>query len=350
MHEDATTGTTGQDRAGDAGQRSCSRTPPPAGPRSAAPPGRPSGPPSRVPARSAGRPPPWPARGVETARESAARVAAGGLDRCAAGRPGRRGAGPGGAGRRRGAGARARAGRRRGAVRTPAAPPLAVGGGRSRRGRRGRSRRGARACSGSSGRTRPAPRSPTSWWPWSTPSPAGGSRPTGLTPGVPWRGCSASNGRFRTSRAPEPTACASRCRPSADRGSFPSYRRGACSWRAGPSARRVARLRSGRDAGPSCRRRVVGWRRGDSNPQPPPCKGGALPVELRPPEARGCGPRAQRRSGATPASAHRSRSACCAALRRRRPTAASAARARRRADRRTGPPGGGVERGGPGRT
>ncbi len=25
------------------------------------------------------------------------------------------------------------------------------------------------------------------------------------------------------------------------------------------------------------------WRRGDSNPRPPPCKGGALPVELRPP-------------------------------------------------------------------
>src|SRR4051812_40652411 len=24
------------------------------------------------------------------------------------------------------------------------------------------------------------------------------------------------------------------------------------------------------------------WRRGDSNPQPPPCKGGALPLELRP--------------------------------------------------------------------
>jgi hypothetical protein len=28
---------------------------------------------------------------------------------------------------------------------------------------------------------------------------------------------------------------------------------------------------------------VSGWRRRDLNPQPPPCKGGALPVELRPP-------------------------------------------------------------------
>ena len=28
--------------------------------------------------------------------------------------------------------------------------------------------------------------------------------------------------------------------------------------------------------------RVSGWRRRDLNPQPPPCKGGALPVELRP--------------------------------------------------------------------
>ena len=27
---------------------------------------------------------------------------------------------------------------------------------------------------------------------------------------------------------------------------------------------------------------LVGWRRRDLNPQPPPCKGGALPVELRP--------------------------------------------------------------------
>src|SRR5262249_39640788 len=25
------------------------------------------------------------------------------------------------------------------------------------------------------------------------------------------------------------------------------------------------------------------WRRGDSNPRPPPCKGGALPTEPRPP-------------------------------------------------------------------
>jgi hypothetical protein len=28
--------------------------------------------------------------------------------------------------------------------------------------------------------------------------------------------------------------------------------------------------------------RVVGWSRGDSNPGPPPCKGGALPAKLRP--------------------------------------------------------------------
>jgi hypothetical protein len=30
---------------------------------------------------------------------------------------------------------------------------------------------------------------------------------------------------------------------------------------------------------------VPGWSRGDSNPGPPPCKGGALPAKLRPPES-----------------------------------------------------------------
>ena len=33
------------------------------------------------------------------------------------------------------------------------------------------------------------------------------------------------------------------------------------------------------------------WSRGDSNPRPPPCKGGALPVELRPQMVRAARPR-----------------------------------------------------------
>ena len=38
-------------------------------------------------------------------------------------------------------------------------------------------------------------------------------------------------------------------------------------------------------------RQVVWWSRGDSNPRPPPCKGGALPVELRPQMVRAARPR-----------------------------------------------------------
>ena len=33
-----------------------------------------------------------------------------------------------------------------------------------------------------------------------------------------------------------------------------------------------------------------GWSRGDSNPGPPPCKGGALPAKLRPPDSLPCPP------------------------------------------------------------
>src|SRR3954468_11061499 len=59
------------------------------------------------------------------------------------------------------------------------------------------------------------------------------------------------------------------------------------------------------------------WRRGESNPYPPPCKGGALPIELRPLTLYpGCvGPVAQRvvgvltASGPRVASCHRSASA-----------------------------------------
>ena len=67
----------------------------------------------------------------------------------------------------------------------------------------------------------------------------------------------------------------------------------------GGSGERSALYRGARGAGgPGAPRRGAAdhprrgrrswWRRGDSNPQPPPCKGGALPVELRPP---GGGPR-----------------------------------------------------------
>ena len=40
---------------------------------------------------------------------------------------------------------------------------------------------------------------------------------------------------------------------------------------------------------------LPGWSRGDSNPGPPPCKGGALPAKLRPPDA--LGPRADSAPG-----------------------------------------------------
>ena len=68
------------------------------------------------------------------------------------------------------------------------------------------------------------------------------------------------------------------------------------------------------------RRSATEWRRWDSNPQPPPCKGGALPVELRPRD---------QRAGATGsvAAAHRSAGGGPPALRRNtaaRPAAAAA--------------------------
>ena len=72
------------------------------------------------------------------------------------------------------------------------------------------------------------------------------------------------------------------------------------------------------------------WRRGDLNSQPPPCKGGALPVELRPRGVAG-----DQRDESEVASRH---SAVSAAVLRRRRTAAAAPRppARRTASRLSG--------------
>jgi hypothetical protein len=70
---------------------------------------------------------------------------------------------------------------------------------------------------------------------------------------------------------------------------------------AGPSlARRLVRGARGETCSPrhlgeprrglphlACQRAIhEGWSRGDSNPGPPPCKGGALPTKLRPPRQR----------------------------------------------------------------
>src|SRR3954454_10669946 len=64
--------------------------------------------------------------------------------------------------------------------------------------------------------------------------------------------------------------------------------------------------------------RIGEWRRGDLNSQPPPCKGGALPVELR--------PRGRRESHEEESEVASRHSAVSAALLRRRSSAAAAPR------------------------
>src|SRR5204863_934464 len=52
-----------------------------------------------------------------------------------------------------------------------------------------------------------------------------------------------------------------------------------------PVGNRSAPRETGRTGDVSVKHVIAGqdgWRRRESNPQPPPCKGGALPIELRP--------------------------------------------------------------------
>ena len=50
----------------------------------------------------------------------------------------------------------------------------------------------------------------------------------------------------------------------------------------GPKTRRLRTGLEATDEGPADTGLFKEWRRGESNSQPPPCKGGALPIELRP--------------------------------------------------------------------
>jgi hypothetical protein len=51
----------------------------------------------------------------------------------------------------------------------------------------------------------------------------------------------------------------------------------------GDPTRRVVKVLASQSSWPWCGRGSPRWSRGGSNPGPPPCKGGALPAELRPP-------------------------------------------------------------------
>ena len=65
-----------------------------------------------------------------------------------------------------------------------------------------------------------------------------------------------------------------------------------------PSAAIVLRSAGALRAHRAGTRRPAGWSRGDSNPGPPPCKGGALPAKLRPRTHAPTAPRARPRVGA----------------------------------------------------
>ena len=68
---------------------------------------------------------------------------------------------------------------------------------------------------------------------------------------------------------------------------------------ANPGGSRVARCQGAAGAidREVRRSRPDGWSRGDSNPGPPPCKGGALPAKLRPPDSASRRPPRPRRGG-----------------------------------------------------